>query len=68
MVMRTKLTATVVFEVMTEDDEELDGVCAAVHQQFDTTLLENDWIGTVELSWKTISDSSPRATAPRALW
>jgi hypothetical protein len=56
MPMKTRITATVVIDVVTADDEEFDAVCEDVHEQVGLMMVENDWTGSVELSWKAIDD------------
>lgn len=55
MATTTRITATVVFDVVTANDEELDTVCEDIHAQFDVLFAGNDWSGSVELSWETVA-------------
>lgn len=51
MAEQTRITATITFLVVTEDDEGLDAVCEDAHTLFGALMTEQDWPGIVELSW-----------------
>lgn len=57
MAQKTRITATVVIDVVTADEAELDDACEDVHEQIGLMMVGNDWAGSVELSWKTIEDA-----------
>ncbi|HVQ45154.1 MAG TPA: hypothetical protein VMT30_09470 [Candidatus Saccharimonadia bacterium] len=48
----TRITATVVIDVVIQGDEELDNICEDIHQQLSMVMVDNDWTGSVELSWE----------------
>lgn len=54
MPTRTEITVAVTIVVVTADDEELDGVCEDIHEQFGAMLARNEWTGSVEVSLSRI--------------
>lgn len=56
MAEKTRIVAMVTFDVVTEDEDELDAVCEEVHEQFGIMMTSNDWTGSVELSWSSVDD------------
>jgi hypothetical protein len=56
MPRKTRITATIAMDVVTQGDEELDAICEDIHEQLGHVMVGNDWTGHVELSLTTVAD------------
>ena len=60
---KTTITATITFDVVTEDDAELDSIFEDIHRDVGIMMVDYDREGSVELAWQTVKADT---TAPPA--